>query len=124
MATWIKELGDNDIFVFGSNENGIHGAGAARQALQWGALLGQGFGHFGRTFAIPTKDMMVETLPVEIIEIYVKVFLRYAKNRPSWRFLLTPIGTGLAGIPASKIGPLFKGAPPNVVIPEEFAPYV
>ena len=118
--TWITELRDNEIFVFGSNEAGIHGAGAAKQALKWGAVYGQGFGHFGDTFAIPTKDMKVDKLPIDIIEMYVKVFLRYAQNRPPWRFLLTPIGTGLAGLNASAIAPMFRKAPPNVILPKEF----
>ena len=118
--TWITELRDNEIFVFGSNENGIHGAGAAKQAMKWGAVYGQGFGHFGDTFAIPTKDMKIDTLPIEVIEMYVRVFLRYAGNRPPWKFLLTPIVTGLAGLSASAIAPLFRKAPPNVILPKEF----
>lgn len=121
---WIKQLEDDDIFVFGSNEAGIHGAGAAKQAMKWGAEYGRGFGHFGQTFAIPTKDMRIETLPITIIADYVTVFLRYTINHPANRFLLTPIGTGLAGLSADAIGPLFKNAPKNVIIPVEFEPYV
>lgn len=53
----ITELKANEIFVFGSNEEGYHGAGAAKQALKFGAIMGKGFGFGGNTFAIPTKRL-------------------------------------------------------------------
>lgn len=41
----IKSLNENEIFVFGSNEKGYHGAGAALTALnKFGAVLEQGDG--------------------------------------------------------------------------------
>ena len=52
----------NEIFVFGSNEAGRHGAGAAAQAKRWGAKNGIGVGLSGHTYAIPTKDKYIETL--------------------------------------------------------------
>lgn len=121
---WITELKDDEIFVFGSNEAGIMGAGAAKQALKWGAEYGKGFGHFGQTFAIPTKDMAIRTLPLNIINDYVKVFIRYAQNYHEYKFLLTPIGTGLAGCHALDIAPMFKDATSNVIMPEEFKKYL
>ena len=51
---------DNVIFVFGSNPEGRHGAGAAKVArLQYGAIYGQGEGLQGRAYALPTKDLRV-----------------------------------------------------------------
>lgn len=52
MKTWesritpdlISKLGDNEIFVFGSNHAGRHGKGAAKTALGWGAKWGQAAG--------------------------------------------------------------------------------
>ena len=41
----ITELKSNEVFVFGSNLAGIHGAGAAKLAYEkFGANRGQGFG--------------------------------------------------------------------------------
>ena len=117
---WIDKLEDDEIFVFGSNDHGIHGAGAAKQAMKWGAVYGQGFGHYGETFAIPTKDMKVDTLPINIIKLYVDVFIRYAQNHPELKFLLTEIGTGLAGLKHEEIAPLFKNAPKNVIMTEKW----
>ena len=46
----VENLGENEIFVFGSNEAGRHGAGAAKLALRWGAKRGQGIGLQGKTY--------------------------------------------------------------------------
>ena len=51
---------ENVVFVFGSNPEGRHGAGAAKVARrQFGAIYGQGEGLQGRSYAIPTKDLKV-----------------------------------------------------------------
>lgn len=50
----------NTIFVFGSNPEGRHGAGAAKVARnQFGAIYGQGEGLQGNSYALPTKDLRV-----------------------------------------------------------------
>lgn len=50
----------NTIFVFGSNPEGRHGAGAAKIAReQFGAIYGQGEGLQGNAYALPTKDLRV-----------------------------------------------------------------
>ena len=57
------------VFVFGSNLAGRHGAGAAREAkLKHGAVYGRGYGHYGNSFAIPTKDGQLKTLPLDRIQ--------------------------------------------------------
>lgn len=120
----ITTLKQNEVFVFGSNESGIHGAGAAKQALNsFGAEWGTGYGPTGQCFAIPTKDRNIQTLPLEAIEMYVKSFIEYADKRPALTFLLTPIGTGLAGYKVEDIAPMFKEVPSNVVLPGEFTKY-
>ena len=45
------------IFVFGSNDAGIHGAGAAKYALDHkGARYGKSYGHHGQSFALPSDE--------------------------------------------------------------------
>ena len=57
------------IFVFGSNLAGRHGKGAALYAKKHhGAIYGQGYGLQGRSFAIPTKDYNLKTLPLWCIK--------------------------------------------------------
>lgn len=103
-----------DIFVFGSNLAGIHGAGAARFAvLHHGAIYGQGIGLQGRSYGIPTKDERIETLPLEVISLYVDEFKAFARSRPNLTFYVTPIGCGLAGYKRPQIRPMFDGMPSN-----------
>lgn len=110
-----------EIFVFGSNLAGRHGGGAARFALDnYGAKWGDPEGFQGRSYAIPTKDERIETLPLSRIQAYVDLFLVIAENRPDVTMILTPIGCGLAGYTPADIAPMFTDAPKNVILPEEF----
>lgn len=122
----ISRMSPNDIadmvFVFGSNEGGFHGAGAAKAAhAQKGAQYGRGYGHVGNSFAIPTKDMTIKkTLPLSSIEIYVQGFILYAWSRPDLTFQVTCIGCGLAGLQHRDIAPMFKEAPENCYFDEKW----
>ena len=118
----ITELPTNHIFVFGSNLAGRHGAGAAKQALSWGAVYGNPRGLQGQTYAIPTKDERIATLPVDRIRDFVDQFADFARNRPDLTFLVTEIGCGLAGYKPEDIAPLFIEAAvlKNVYLPERF----
>lgn len=119
--TKITHLEDGEIFVFGSNESGIHGAGAAKLAYQkFGAIWKQGVGLQGNCYAIPTKDYSIKTLDLNEISDYVKQFLIFAESREDLTFLVTEIGCGLAGYHAKDIAPFFKNVPLNVVLPESF----
>lgn len=114
----IEQLAENEIFVFGSNLAGMHGGGAARLArIRWGAVMGQGVGLQGRTYAIPTMQGGPET-----IKPYVDEFIAFAKVHPGLRFLVTEIGCGIAGFTPSQIAPLFAGAAdvPNILLPARF----
>lgn len=113
------------IFVFGSNEAGRHGAGAAKYALlHKGAIYGEGVGHFGESFALPTKDKNIETLPLNIIETYVHGFISYALTHPELEFQVTCIGCGLAGLTHSEIAPMFTHAPDNCQFDELWRPFL
>lgn len=117
----ITALAPNEVFVFGSNLAGIHGAGAARVAHKlFGAKYLVGEGPTGQCYAIPTKDISIETLPLDEIATHVLNFLTYALEHPDKTFLVTKVGCGLAGYTPAEIGPLFKGAPDNVILPKEF----
>ncbi len=123
----ITKLEPNQIFVFGSNESGIHGAGAAKQAREFGAVLGQGYGLQGSTYAIPTKGPYAQnTLSLDKIKIYVDRFIEFAIKRPNLTFLVTEIGCGLAGLKQQDVGPLFKDAInlENVYLPAKFLLYI
>ena len=118
----IETLEAGEIFIFGSNLSGRHDAGAARKALEFGAVMGKGVGFKGRTYAIPTKDENIRTMPIEAIEPYVKQFIDYASKNQHLTFLVSKIGCGLANYSPEDIAPLFEDALlyPNIVLPEEF----
>ena len=115
----------NEVFVFGSNKSGRHGKGAALYARQhYGAIYGQGVGSQGRSYAIPTKDHNLRTLPLKEIDKYVQEFLDYADEQLKLGsdviFKVTAIGCGLAGYTPEDIAPMFSDVPSNVRLPEEF----
>lgn len=116
--SWIDDLQENQVFVFGSNLAGMHGGGAARVArLRFGAVMGKGVGMQGRSYAIPTMQGGTET-----IRPYVNDFIAYAKEHPELTFLVTPIGCGIAGFEPEDIAPLFEEASnvENIWLPKSF----
>lgn len=119
---YITELKPNEIFTFGSNLKGVHGAGAAKQAVKWGAIYGQGEGLMGQTYAIPTKDENVKTLPIKDIYQHINNFIKVVEEHPELIFLVTPIGTGLAGHLPAVMGTMFKRLTKyeNVYLPKLF----
>ncbi len=53
----ITSLDEDEVFVFGSNLAGMHAGGAARVAYErFGAVMGQGVGMQGQSYAIPTMQ--------------------------------------------------------------------
>lgn len=119
----ITELRGDEIFVFGSNESGIHGAGAAKTALKWGARWGQASGLQGNTYGIPTvKKNIAGKLPLESIGRHVDTFIDFARRKQNLVFLVTEIGCGLAGWTVKDIAPLFSVAKDieNIHLPKSF----
>ncbi|MBQ0046307.1 MAG: hypothetical protein KBT33_02195 [Prevotellaceae bacterium] len=115
---FISTLKPNEIFVFGSNLQGIHAGGAARMArTNFGAVMGNGVGMQGQSYAIPTMQGGVET-----IKPYVDDFIAFASQHPELNFLVTPIGCGIAGFEPEDIAPLLAAAKnvENISLPENF----
>lgn len=95
----------NTIFVFGSNPEGRHGAGAARIAReQFGAIYGQGEGLQGNAYALPTKDLRVKEnrglrsiSEAQIIENIKKLY-EVAKQNPNKQFKVAYRNTDQASL--------------------------
>ncbi len=116
--TFISNLEENEIFVFGSNLEGNHGGGAALTAYEkFGAIWGQGTGLQGRSYGIPTMHGGVED-----IRTYVDEFIDFAKANSELTFLVTRVGCGIAGFHDTQIAPLFINAVNilNIYLPESF----
>lgn len=113
----IRQLKDNEIFVFGSNIQGMHGGGAARFAYEhFGAEWGVGEGLTGQCYALPTME------GDESFRHAVARFTQCAKENPSLTFLVTAVGCGIAGYSEEQVAPWFAEASQleNVYLPESF----
>ncbi|MBU6460637.1 MAG: hypothetical protein KGQ58_07165 [Proteobacteria bacterium] len=108
----------SEIFVFGSNLAGRHFAGASRYAVEHhGAIEGRAAGLQGNSYAIPTKDEDIITLPIGHIKSYVDEFIRFSRTHPELSFYVTRVGCGQAGYTDRDIAPLFQMAPENCKLP-------
>lgn len=115
---WITTLADDEVFVFGSNLEGLHGGGAALLAYErFGAIWGQGTGLQGKSYGIPTMHG-----GVDVIAPYVDDFIAFAREHRELKFLVTEIGCGIAGFTVEEMAPLFKDAidEENIYLPQRF----
>ena len=112
---------EDEIFVFGSNVDGVHGAGAALFArMHCGAQLGVGEGLTGNSYALPTCRHAGVPLTLDEVRESVETFLSLADGEPDMTFFLTRVGCGLAGFTDTEIAWLFAEIPPNVIVPPEW----
>lgn len=121
---FIESLGQDEVFVFGSNLNGVHSGGASLMALQrFGAEWGKAEGPQGQSYAIPT-DIRGEA--VDNVSIFLKrhidKFIDYAKDHQEKTFFVTKVGCGNAGFDEEFIAQFFKEAldMKNVRLPRDF----
>ena len=113
----INVLESNEIFVFGSNIQGMHIGGAARVAYsRFGAEWGNGEGLQGSSYALPTMEGLESTSAAAYR------FTAFAKEHPELKFFVTPVGCGIAGYTPDEIAPMFKSAVllENVFLPLSF----
>lgn len=100
----IQHLQPHQIFVFGSNPEGRHGKGAAKAAMTFGAIYGQGYGRHGQTYAIVTKNLKAgytdhkgnafplageRSVSSTFIRAQIDELYTYAHTHPELEFLIT-----------------------------------
>ncbi len=121
----VTKLKDNEIFVYGSNQYARHGAGSARAALEFGAKYNEApIGLLGQTYGIITKSFNDVSVTLDFISSQVETLYFFARLRPDLTFLVTKIGTNLAGFSIDQIAFVFKSMPSkpdNIVLPIEFS---
>ncbi len=116
-----------EIFVFGSNLKGIHKKGAAREALKnHGAIMWEGQGIQGSSYAIPTKETPAISMPLFKINFFVSRFIWFASINTNYTYNVTAIGCGLAGYKPEQIAPMFQltKSLPHVKLPKEFIEFI
>jgi hypothetical protein len=127
----VTSLKSNQIFVFGSNPEGRHGAGAAKYAKDnFGAIYGQGEGLQGKSYALPTKDLRVKennslkSISSENITSNIKRLYDVAKQNPTKEFLISDYSeNNLNGYTGEEMATMFINAgpiPSNIVFNENF----
>src|SRR5687768_5464916 len=126
----IEKLEPNQIFVFGSNTEGRHGAGAALWALMnAGAIYGRNKGLQGQAYGIITKNLRATKHPsvsIAYILVQLEMLADRAKGIHSDKeFLIAYSGTGLNlnGYTPKQMANMFAQIewPENVVFEEGFA---
>ncbi len=134
-----ENMPTNGIFVFGSNTEGRHGLGAAKDAKNmFGAIKGQAEGLQGKSYAIVTKNLTsgIEMFgrkitktgerSIERFEIREQLedLMQFAENNPDKKFYVTKLGSSLAGYSVEEIKDLFEKIkdtiPNNVILPREY----
>lgn len=148
----IDKLEENQVFVFGSNPQGRHGAGAAKLAVSFGAKYGVGRGLSGKTYALVTKNLKAgyfekatgityegdsyRSVSPEQIMKNVQDLYECATQHPKLDFLVIyqydvwPNGTlkkSLNGYNAKDMIDIFTKAgkiPENIVFHESYQPHI
>lgn len=102
------------VFVFGSNIAGSYDAGDGALAMAlYGAVAGKNSGPQGNSYAIPTHDSVLQVLPLDVINNYVKSFLLYARNHSQVKFHIARIGCSKGGYKDEEMVPLFRTVSAN-----------
>lgn len=146
----ITELKENQIFVFGSNPSGIHGAGGAKVAVSFGAKYGIGRGLQGQTYALITKNLKAgftekstgityaaegyKSVSEEQVRDNIKEMYDVARSNPNLMFIITykndswPNGSPKKSLNGYNSHEMFnmltegQDIPPNIVFHDSFKP--
>ena len=142
-------LAEDEVFVFGANSSGWHGAGAAgfttfgepgniwrqHHYHEWfdGAKgkwnekgkLGPQVGTEGKSYSIVTvtRAGAKRSIPLDMIRSSIERFYLFAKSRPNLKFFVAQENKiGLNGYSPSEMASIYSGEiPENVYFDEEFA---
>ena len=125
---FITKLKPNQIFVFGSNTQGMHGKGAALFAKQkFGAIYGQAKGYQGQSYAIITKDLTKRVHPSiskEMICSQIDDLYLFAKKFFNYEFFIAyrADNNNLCGYSSEELAKMFarSNIPENIVFENEF----
>jgi hypothetical protein len=125
----LTHLGENCIFVFGSNTQGRHGKGSALTAnIYFGAIYGKARGRQGQSYAIVTKDLTKKihpSIPRQVVVDQICILYDYALNHQELEFYIAYNGTNknLNGYSNQEMAEMFSTfeIPNNIVFELEFS---
>lgn len=67
---------------------------------------------------------MFQDIPLKQIKLNVDLFFKDAQKHPHLLFVITRIGCGRAGYTDEQIAPLFSNPLSNMVVPQEWLPFI
>lgn len=139
---FIENLNIDQIFVFGSNNQGKHGNGTAKIALdKYGAIYGQGHGLQGNSYGLVTKNLKkgyydniinktydktgIRSINKDDIQTNIKYLYEFAELNKDKEFLIayTANGTNLNGyssVEMANMFSLFDDIPINIIFENKF----
>jgi len=149
---FITSLKENEVFVFGSNPEGRHGAGAAKAAVSFGCVYGEstGFSPNQKTYAIITKNLKPNytdkygvnyplagerSISTDAIRNKIDILYKTALEHQNKRFIITyqfdtyPNGTpkkSLNGYDSQEMLEMFvrDDIPSNIVFHDSYKPHL
>jgi len=130
----IYTLEPNQVFVFGSNTEGRHGAGSAWFAYHnFGAEYGQAEGLMGQSYGLITTDLRElkrPSVPMRTVVENIEKLYTFALDNPDLEFMIAydTKGPFLSGFTLDDLLAMFAlaadedlGIPQNIVFEEEFS---
>lgn len=121
----IPQLPSQHVFVFGSNERGLHRNPFSEIArVAFGAEDGVYLGITGRSYAIPTTDRFIRVLTLRDIQKYVAHFVSYTHSCPDVKFWVTDLNTEKLSYKPYQLAPLFRGCFNNCNFPQSWKPWL
>lgn len=104
--------------VFATDVDGLHQNTEAERAVnQWGALVGNGEGPSGLSYAIPVYNSEGKVRPIEQLRGPIRRFLEYASKNKKTIFKVSRLGCDLFGYDDFDVAPYFTNAPDHVILP-------
>ena len=119
----INELKEKEVFIFGSNKNGNHLGGAAKQAYDnFGAKWGIGEGLIGKSYAFPTLNKEMKKVSKSNFMLSICKLFDCCNENKDKKFLMTKIGCGIAGFGEREVQHNldYYEKPDNLIMPDDW----
>lgn len=109
-------------YVFGTSIAADHARDSASHAVKFhGAEVGKWNGAMGNAYAIPYRNSEQQLLALDVIQNYVREFIRYANEHPGVTFRIARFGCEKQAYTDFAISTLFGDAPRNCILPGVWA---
>lgn len=121
----LPDPSNNYIFVFGSNEAGLHQYPNSIIAhKQFGAELLVGKGCSGNSYAIATKSKFINPLGLDSIAANISAFREFTHTQPNRKFWVSNLCDEYKMHNPWDIVPMFRGCNKNCIFPRAWRKFL